>query len=67
MKKVRIEGMTCSGCSGRVEKAMKAVEGIENVHVDLEDNSATYAGSVTDAQVREAIEDIGYDVSVFEN
>lgn len=67
MKKVRIEGMTCSGCSGRVEKAMKAVAGIEDVRVDLEDNSATYGGSVSDATVREAIEDIGYEVTGFEN
>lgn len=67
MKKVRIEGMTCSGCSGRVEKAMKGVAGIENVNVDLRDNSATFDGPVTDQQVKEAIEDIGYDVTGFEN
>ncbi len=66
MKKVRIEGMTCSGCSGRVEKALKAVDGIENVRVDLEDNSAAFGGAVTEDMVRTAIEDIGYDVTGFE-
>ncbi len=64
--KVRIEGMSCSGCSARVEKAMNALTGIEGVHVDLADHSATYGGAVDEAKVREAIEDIGYDVVGFE-
>ena len=59
--KVIIEGMTCSGCSGRVEKAIKAVPGIKEVHVDLEGNCASFEG-VEPALVKEAIEDIGYDV-----
>ena len=33
--KVIIEGMTCSGCSGRVEKAIKAVPGIQGSLVIL--------------------------------
>lgn len=59
--------MSCMGCSGRVEKALKAVEGIGSVNVDLADNSATYSGNIADAVIKEAIEDIGYDVKGFEN
>lgn len=65
--KVRIEGMSCMGCSARVEKALNAVAGIESVKVDLADNSASYGGNVPDAVIKEAIEDIGYDVKGFEN
>lgn len=65
--KVRIEGMSCMGCSARVEKALKAVPGIQSVKVDLADNSASYSGNVADAVIKEAIEDIGYDVKGFEN
>ena len=65
--KVKIEGMSCGGCSARVEKAMNAVAGIESVKVDLADNSASYAGNVPDAVIKAAIEDIGYDVTGFEN
>ncbi len=65
--KVRIDGMSCMGCSARVEKALKAVDGIEAVKVDLADNSATYGGNVSEAVIKEAIEDIGYDVKGFEN
>lgn len=64
--KVRIEGMSCSGCTARVEKAMKSLSGIQDVHVDLADNSATWTGEVDQEKVREAIEDIGYDVTGFE-
>lgn len=64
--KVRIEGMSCSGCSSRVEKALKALPGIKDVSVDLADHSASYSGQVSDAQVQEAIEDIGYEVRGFE-
>lgn len=64
--KVRIEGMSCSGCTARVEKAMKALSGIQDVKVDLADNSATWTGDVDQEKVRETIEDIGYDVTGFE-
>lgn len=64
--KVKIEGMSCSGCSGRVEKAMKAIPGIEEVSVDLAGNCATWKNA-DQAKVREAIEDIGYDVVGFED
>lgn len=30
-----IEGMTCASCVGRVEKALKKVEGVENAEVNL--------------------------------
>ncbi|MFC2079286.1 heavy-metal-associated domain-containing protein [Candidatus Bipolaricaulota bacterium] len=30
-----IEGMACSGCSQSVERALKAVEGVHEVGVDL--------------------------------
>lgn len=59
--KVKIEGMSCAGCSGRVEKAMKAIPGIEKVKVDLAENCATWENAEASA-VKEAIEDIGYDV-----
>ncbi len=32
---LEIEGMTCASCVGRVEKALKSVEGVESAHVNL--------------------------------
>ena len=30
---LEIEGMTCASCVGRVEKALKSIEGVESAHV----------------------------------
>ena len=34
--KVKIEGMSCNHCKMRVEKALKQVQGVDEVQVDLE-------------------------------
>ena len=35
-----IEGMMCSHCTGRVEKALRGVEGVAEVAVSLEEKNA---------------------------
>ena len=37
---LRVSGMTCDHCRGRVESALKAVVGVYGVYVDLADGSA---------------------------
>lgn len=44
-----ITGMTCSACSNRVFKAVSAVDGVDDVHVNLLKNTMTV--SVTDSTV----------------
>lgn len=42
MKKVLvIEGMMCGHCTGRVKKALEALEGIKEVVMSLEEKTAT--------------------------
>jgi len=57
-----IEGMTCATCVFRVEKALKAVPGVEAVTVNLALNEATvaYAPSVTPKALAQAVADKGY-------
>ena len=65
MKKiVKIKGMTCSHCTGRVEKMLKAIDGVENASADLENGSAVMnlASPVSDDLIREAVDDAGYAV-----
>lgn len=63
LKTIQIEGMTCGHCKARVEKALVALNGVTQVKVDLETNSATCeVTSVTDEMLKETVEDIGYDV-----
>lgn len=63
-KELRIEGMSCGHCKMRVENALNELEGVSNVAVDLEGKKATLeaADSVTDAALKEAVEEWGYDV-----
>lgn len=63
-KTIRIEGMSCGHCSARVTKALEALEGVSGVAVDLEKGVAVLEAepAVTEAILREAIDDAGYDV-----
>ncbi len=62
---ISIEGMTCGHCSARVEKALKAVDGIVDAKVDLANKNATVelSSNVDDNVLKEAVEDAGYDVT----
>lgn len=62
-KTIRIEGMMCSHCTGRVEKALAALDGVA-VDVDLASGNAsvTLCGPVSDDALRKAVEDAGYTV-----
>ena len=59
-----IEGMTCASCVGRVERALKAVPGVEAASVNLatERANVTTRSYVDKAILIEAIEKVGYSV-----
>ncbi len=63
-KKIKIEGMSCSHCSARVEKALNAIDGIK-ASVNLEEKIATLTltKEVRDAVIKEAVEDAGFTVA----
>jgi len=62
MTKFQVTGMSCAACSAHVEKAVKAVEGTQNVSVSLLTNSMTVdlTGSATAEAVCQAVEAAGY-------
>lgn len=60
-KKMTIEGMMCGHCTGRVEKALNALDGVE-AQVSLEDKAAYVTGEVADEVLRKTVEDAGYEV-----
>ena len=64
-KVIRVGGMTCAACVGRVEGALKAVGGVQSAVANIGNNTATvvYDESVaTEADLTAAIEDAGYQV-----
>ena len=65
MKKIiAIEGMSCSHCSAAVTKALSSLKGASNVEVNLEKKQATLdvSDSLTEAELKDAVENQGYDV-----
>lgn len=62
-KTMKIEGMMCTHCSGRVEKALNAIDGVE-AKVDLDAGTAavTLSHEVSDYVLKKAVEDAGYEV-----
>ena len=59
---LKIEGMMCKHCQARVEKALKAVAGVESVEVDLEAKTAEVTGSASAEALKQAVTDAGYQV-----
>ncbi len=57
-----IEGMTCASCVLHVEKALKAVPGVESVSVNLATETAEVQGRAARAALAAAVEQAGYAV-----
>lgn len=64
-KTMIIEGMMCAHCTGRVQKALEAVEGVESVVMSLEEKSAvlTLSSKVEDEALKAAVAEAGYEVT----
>ncbi len=54
-KVMTIEGMMCMRCVAHVEKALKAVPGVDTVEVSLENGTATVTGSASDEALTAAV------------
>ncbi len=52
--------MSCAACSARVEKAVKAIEGVKDCSVSLLTNSMIVEGDVSDKEIISAVENVGY-------
>ncbi len=64
-EQIKVTGMTCGGCSSNVTKALRAVNGVDNVIVSLSDANATvqYDEKLTSPeQLKSAIKKAGYGV-----
>ena len=62
---IAIGGMTCASCSGRVERALKKVPGVQEAAVNLATESARIVYLDADqmpARLRRAVRDAGYEV-----
>ena len=63
-KTMKIEGMMCSHCEGRVKKTLEAVDGVENARVSHTEGSAvvTLSKDVPNDVLKSVIDEQGYTV-----
>ena len=63
-KVMTIEGMMCGHCTGRVQKALEAIEGVSAVTMSLEAKTATVelGAEVSDEALTGAVTQAGYEV-----
>lgn len=61
---VKIKGMSCEHCKMHVEQALSGLSGVKSAEVSLFWNKATIEADkdISDALLRDTIEDIGYEV-----
>lgn len=64
-KVISVEGMSCDHCRNAVESALAKLNGVTSAEVDLDKNQVRVdydENRVSVEQMKEAIEDQGYDV-----
>lgn len=57
---IDIEGMSCASCVGRVEKALRAVDGVNDATVNLSAENAIITGTARVTDIRQALMETGY-------
>ncbi|MBO5810774.1 MAG: permease [Bacteroidales bacterium] len=57
----RIDGMSCNHCKNSVEKAIKALDNVENVEVVLGKKEAIVTGNPNDEIVKKTVEELGFE------
>ncbi|MBQ2089479.1 MAG: cation transporter, partial [Lachnospiraceae bacterium] len=67
MQKYNVTGMSCAACSARVDKAVRNIEGVDEVAVNLLTNSMNVEGQVDCQAVVAAVEAAGYGAELVED
>jgi copper ion binding protein len=67
--KLTVGGMTCPTCETSLERAIGGLPGVIFVHADFQASSVQvdFEASLDEADVRQAIEDAGYDLEEMES
>lgn len=65
---VKVTGMHCAACSGRVERTIAKIQGVSSVSVNLATGiaSVSYSGSVTESMIMDKIRDLGFGAALLD-
>ena len=68
VKTMKITGMMCPHCSGRVKKSLEALDAVKEAEVSHESGTAkvTLSSEIDNALLKKTVEDAGYDVTDIE-
>lgn len=58
-----VPGISCGHCKAAVEDEVGRVPGVDRVEVDVEAKTVRVEGTASDAEVRAAIDEAGYDIA----
>ncbi|KXV19644.1 heavy-metal-associated domain-containing protein [Gluconobacter oxydans] len=61
----KVDGMSCNGCSGKLQSALSSVPGVSSAQVTLDPAQAVIQydeQKVTPVALRHVVEDVGFDV-----
>jgi copper chaperone len=58
---VGVTGMTCGGCASRLERLLRATEGVSEAAVSLESGAARVRGGVARAAIETVIRNAGFE------
>ena len=63
-KNLTVDGMHCQKCAARIDAALKSVNGVKKVSVDLEKKSVSVISreEISESVLKEAIEKLGFKV-----
>ena len=65
--KFDIQGMTCGGCTGSVQRVLSEIDGVSHVDVSLQPGAATLDADterVTPVQIEAVIRGLGYQANL---
>ncbi|MDH5182645.1 MAG: cation transporter, partial [Gammaproteobacteria bacterium] len=61
--RLSVSGMSCAGCVGAVEDALRGVDGVTEANVNFAEHTALVTGSMSAQQLIDAVKSAGYDAA----
>ncbi len=57
-----VPGISCGHCKNAIEGELSPLDGVESALVDIDAKTVTVTGEITEADVRAAVDEAGYEV-----
>ena len=58
-----VPGISCGHCKSAIEGELTPLDGVESALVDIDAKTVTVVGEISEADVRTAVDEAGYEVT----